>query len=73
MAKSAQPVDLDKSLSELEKIVQELEKGEIDLQGSLDKFERGVELYKDCRKVLDSAEKKIQVLTDGLKTEEYQG
>jgi exodeoxyribonuclease VII small subunit len=73
MSKSAQNFDLDKSLSELEKIVQELEKGEINLQTSLEKFERGVELYQNCRKILDVAEKKIQVLNDGLKLDDYQG
>ncbi|MBT4936502.1 exodeoxyribonuclease VII small subunit, partial [Candidatus Peregrinibacteria bacterium] len=48
-------------------IVQELEAGSVDLNVGIKKFEEGVKLYKECKKLLDSAEKKIAVLTDGLK------
>lgn len=60
-------VALEESLLKLEKIVQELEKGQLGLDESLARFESGVKLYQSCRKSLQDAEKKIKVLTDGLK------
>ncbi len=64
--------DFESSLKELEKLVHDLESGELPLQDSLQKFERGVELYKNCRGTLDQAEKKIKILNDSLKELDYQ-
>lgn len=64
-------VDFENSLKELEKIVRELESGEVSLDESLKKFEKGIELYRECRNTLDSAEKKIKILTDSLKEIDY--
>jgi len=58
------------SLEKLENIVRELEEGQITLDDSLKKFEEGVSLYKVCKKSLGKAEKKIKVLTEGLKEED---
>lgn len=63
--------DFESSLKELEKIVRELESGEVNLDDSLKKFEKGIELYKDCRQTLQSAEKKIKILSDSLKEIDY--
>jgi exodeoxyribonuclease VII small subunit len=62
---------LENSLEELEKIVTELESEELPLDDSIKFFEKGVELYKSCKTQLESAEKKIKVLTDDLKEEDY--
>lgn len=59
------------SLEKLEKLVDELESGELGLDKSLKKFETGLELYKKCRESLKSAEKKISILTESLKEEDY--
>jgi exodeoxyribonuclease VII small subunit len=59
------------SLKELEKIVRELESGDIDLDESLKKFEQGIQLYKNCRTTLENAEKKIKILSDQLKEVDY--
>ena len=59
------------NLENLEKLVEELESGELGLDKSLKKFESGLELYKKCRESLKSAEKKISILTESLKEEEY--
>lgn len=59
------------SLQELEKIVRELESGEVSLDDSLKKFEKGIELYKECRQTLQGAEKKIKILSDSLKEIDY--
>ena len=45
-----------------EKIVQELEKGELNLDDSINKFEEGMKLSKSASKYLEEAEKKITVL-----------
>jgi len=69
MAKKKE-LDFEKSLLTLEQIVEELESGDLELEKSLEKFEKGVELYKNCKQILSKAEKKINVLTEGLKEEE---
>ena len=49
-------------LQRLDKIVQELEKGEIPLEKSLVLFEEGMQLSTACRKQLDEAEGKVEIL-----------
>jgi exodeoxyribonuclease VII small subunit len=57
--------DLEKSLAQLEEVVQLLEEGEIPLEEALKQFEKGVKLSRDCQTALKSAEQRIKVLTDG--------
>jgi exodeoxyribonuclease VII small subunit len=49
-------------LQRLEKIVQELERGEVSLEKSLTLFEEGTQLSSDCRKELEEAEGKVEIL-----------
>ena len=49
-------------LQRLEKIVQELEKGDAPLEKSLTLFEEGMELSASCRKELEQAEGKVEIL-----------
>ncbi len=49
-------------LERLEKIVQELEKGEAPLEKSLTLFEEGMQLSASCRKQLEDAEGKVEIL-----------
>ena len=49
-------------LQRLEKIVDELEKGDIQLERSLALFEEGIQLSSACRKELEEAEGKVEVL-----------
>ena len=72
MAKKSETPALEESLQNLEKIVQELEKGQLGLDESLQRFETGVKLYRICRQSLTDAEKKIKVLTDDLKEEDWE-
>jgi exodeoxyribonuclease VII small subunit len=51
------------SLDELEKIVARLETGDMALEESLELFERGVKLSRDCKERLLKAERRIEVLT----------
>lgn len=50
------------ALKRLEDIVDTLEKGELSLEKSLKIFEEGVKLSRLCNKLLDKAEKKVEIL-----------
>lgn len=50
------------SLLELEKIVRELEQGDLSLEESLKLFEDGVKLSRECQERLNQAERRIEVL-----------
>jgi exodeoxyribonuclease VII small subunit len=50
------------SLSDLEKIVRELENGDATLEESLKLFEEGVKLSRECQERLSQAERRIEVL-----------
>jgi exodeoxyribonuclease VII small subunit len=51
------------SLEELERIVRELERGDLPLEKSLELFEQGVKLSRACQERLNEAERRIEVLT----------
>ena len=57
----------EKSIKELEEIVAKLEKGDAGLDESLELFEKGIKLSRDCNEMLDKAEKKVSVLIGGEK------
>ena len=52
----------EQALARLETIVTELERGELPLDESLKIFEEGIKLSKTCLKVLDDAERKVEIL-----------
>lgn len=60
-------------MTELEQILADIERGEISLEESLVKYERGTFLIQHCRKTLQDAERQVELLTraedGGLKTE----
>ena len=53
------------SLEELEQIVRQLEAGDLSLDRSLELFEQGVRLSRECQKRLDEAERKVEILLRG--------
>lgn len=55
-------MEFEKSMENLEKIANELENDELSLDDSVKKFEEGMKIAKQCKKMLDEAEKKITVL-----------
>ena len=63
----------EENIDDLEKIVSELENGDLNLDDSVSKFEEGIKISKECNKILEDAEKKITVLLnkDGEIKEEY--
>ncbi len=52
----------EESIQQLEKIVEDLETGDLPLEDALKKFEEGVDISKICSKKLDEIEKKVSVL-----------
>ena len=52
----------EQAMEELELIVDELESGDLTLDKSLERYERGVKAVRRCRQILDEAEKKLKVL-----------
>jgi exodeoxyribonuclease VII small subunit len=52
----------EESLKKLETIVEQMEKGDLSLEDSLKLFEEGVALSATCKKELDAAEGKVQML-----------
>ncbi len=68
-------MSFEENVEQLEKIVQELEKGDLNLDESIKKFEEGMNLSKKCNEILEEAEKKITVLikkNDGLQEENFE-
>jgi len=67
MAKKPQapPKNFEEALKELEQILAEIEGGEIGLEQSLLKYERGNFLIQHCRGVLGAAQKQIEILSKG--------
>jgi len=57
-------IHFEQSITELEEIVRQLEKGELTLEDSLKQFEKGIGLARRCQDVLQQAEQKIETLTN---------
>ena len=77
MARQSKPRigDFEKSLKELETIVDRMEEGDQSLEASIKDFERGMALVHSCKTSLEAAEQKIQILIekDGeLHTQEFE-
>ena len=56
-------IPFEDALSELESLVETMEKGELSLEESLASFERGVALTRRCQQALRAAEQKIEILS----------
>lgn len=61
----SEELKFEKAMEKLEKIVQDLESGEISLEDALRRYEEGVKLSRACQAKLAEAEKKIEMLTRG--------
>lgn len=57
--------NFEKSIENLEIIVEKLEKGDLTLDEMLTLFEKGIYLSKECAALLDAAEKKVNILVKG--------
>ena len=59
------PANFEAQLASLERIVRELERGDLPLERSLELFEQGVKLSRECQERLNEAERRIEVLLRG--------
>lgn len=78
-AKAEQPADADGELdfdarvSRLEALVREMEQGGLGLEGSIRRYEEGVELLRRCREELASYRKQVEELGDAGELDELEG
>ena len=61
-AKKTSSPNFEKSLGELEKLVEKMEQGDLSLEASLAHFEKGVALSRTCQQALREAEQKVEIL-----------
>ncbi|MEQ1668567.1 MAG: exodeoxyribonuclease VII small subunit [Sulfuriferula sp.] len=62
---SATPTHFEAATSELERIVAEMESGQLTLEQSLASYQRGVELLQFCQTALNAAQQQVQILENG--------
>lgn len=62
-APDATPLSFEQGLQHLEAIVKEMESGELPLERAIDLFERGMKLSATCRRQLEEAETRVEILT----------
>ena len=62
---AAAAASFEAQLASLERIVRELERGDLPLEQSLELFEQGVKLSRECQERLNEAERRIEVLLRG--------
>ena len=74
-AEQVEQMTFEQSIKALEDLVGELEQGGIDLDRSLEIYEKAVTLRNHCKKILDESERRIQKImetADGVKTEDFE-
>jgi exodeoxyribonuclease VII small subunit len=59
---STKKINLEKSLADLESLVEELESGDLPLETAMKKFEEGIKLTRGCQTALKEAEQKVEIL-----------
>ena len=59
---STKKFNLEKSLADLEELVEELESGDLPLEKAMQKFEEGIKLTRGCQTALKEAEQKVEIL-----------
>jgi exodeoxyribonuclease VII small subunit len=72
---AAKKINLEKSLFDLEELVEELESGDLPLETAMKKFEEGIKLTRGCQTALKEAEQKVEILlksAGGQSLEEFE-
>jgi exodeoxyribonuclease VII small subunit len=70
VARKQNTTTFEKALDEFEKLVASMEEGDLSLEDSLKKYERGMELSRVCQSALEEAEQRVRILSE--KTEELE-
>lgn len=74
--KQIDEMNFEESMRALEEMVRELENGGLDLDRSLEIYERAIVLRDRCRKILDESDRKVQKImasAEGIKKEDFKG
>jgi len=66
-------INLEKSLADLEALVEELESGDLPLEKAMKKFEEGIKLTRGCQAALKEAEQKVEILLKSAGGDESMG
>ena len=61
---ASKKIDFEQSLGQLERLVGQMEEGDLSLEESLKAFEAGVKLTRECQQALQNAEQKVQLLME---------
>jgi exodeoxyribonuclease VII small subunit len=69
MSKTAKAPAFEDALAELEKIVANMESGQLPLEESLAAYKRGTELLKFCQQKIQDAEQQVRILTEANQLE----
>jgi len=69
---SAKKFNLEKALSDLEELVEELESGDLPLEKAMQKFEEGIKLTRGCQSALKEAEQKVEILLKSADSEDLE-
>lgn len=64
MAKAKKNINFEKTLDQLEELVEDMEHGDLTLEESLKSFEKGIKLTRECQTALNQAEQKVQLLIE---------
>ncbi len=64
MSEETENMSFEESMKVLEDLVKQLESGELDLDRSLEVYERAVALRDRCRKILDESDRKVQTIME---------
>lgn len=64
--------NFEENMTKLEKIAKDLENSDLSLDDSMKKFEEGMKIAKECKEILDNAQKKITILTDDGTEENFE-
>lgn len=64
MATKKKNYPFEESLAQLEKLVQQMEEGDLSLEESLKTFEKGISLTRECQKALQEAEQRVKLLIE---------
>jgi len=62
--KKTNVINFEKTFTELEDLVKKMERGDLSLEESLEYFERGMLLTKNCQQALNKAEQKVRILLE---------
>jgi exodeoxyribonuclease VII small subunit len=59
-------LNFEQAMSQLREIVEKVETGQIGLEEAISQYENGCKLVQHCKRILENAERKIEVLSKGL-------